>query len=252
MRKNKVSVVVLLVLVFILTDIVFAKDRIIKNTITFEGNKRSYYLFVPESIKKGDSVPLIALLHGSGHNGRILIEHWQKLAEQEKIILVGPDAGDSDSWNIPEDGPQFLYNVVEEVKSNYSVDSRRIYLFGHSAGANFGLLISVLESRYFAATALSAGVLKEDAYYLLDSSDRKIPVAFFIGTKDPFFPLPDVRKTYRAFVERKFPAEITEIQNHNHDYYSRSKEINENAWNFLKKQKLADNPEYKQYQFKSN
>jgi poly(3-hydroxybutyrate) depolymerase len=252
MRDDFRRVWAALALLLIIAGGASAKDLIVKNTVASEGKNRSYYLFVPESVNRAKPAPLLVLLHGSGRNGRTLIEHWQKLAEREGIILAGPDARNSAGWAIPEDGPKFLHDLVEELKSKQPVDPRRVYLFGHSAGAVFGLFMSALESEYFAASAVSAGSIKKDNYPLLDTAERKVPVAIFVGTKDPLFPVAEVRKTRDAFAERGFPAELTEVSGLDHNYYSRSAEINAQAWEFLKKHQLATDQKYKEHQFKSN
>ena len=239
-------------LVLLLIVAAGASAKVVKNTIESEGKKRSYYLFIPASVAPGKPAPLIVLLHGSGRNGSVLVEHWQKIAEQEGIILAGPDSRNSASWAIPEDGPRFLRDLVEELKSKHPIDQTRVYLFGHSAGAIFGLMISALESEYFAAAAVSAGALKKDNYSLLDEAQRKIPLAIFVGTKDPLFPVAEVRKTRDALAQRGFPVRLTEVDGLNHNYYSRSAEINGHAWEFLKAQQLAGEPKYKEYLFRSN
>ena len=226
--------------------------KVVKNTIESEGKKRSYYLFIPASVNQVKPAPLIVLLHGSGRNGSVLVEHWQKIAELEGVILAGPDSRNSASWAIPEDGPRFLRDLVEELKSKHQIDPRRVYLFGHSAGAIFGLMISALESEYFAAAAVSAGALKKENYSLLDEADRKIPLAMFVGTKDPLFPVAEVRRTRDAFAQRGFPVRLTEVDGLNHNYYSRSAQINEQVWEFLKAQQLLGDPKYKEHLFRSN
>ncbi len=229
----------------------FAQGEIVKNELTSAGKKRIYYLFVPKSVNKDKPAPLLVLLHGSGRDGKILVEHWQKLAEREGIILVGPNALKSSNWSVPDDAPQFIHELVEELKTKQSIDSRRVYLFGHSAGASGALIFSLFESEYFAATAVSAGAVRSENYGLFDYAERKIPFALFVGTKDPFFPLDIVRQTRDAFVERKFTFELTEIPNLNHDYYSKSSEINEMAWKFLAKYRLDNEQKYKQYNFQN-
>ncbi len=161
MKKSLRYVTVLFALLLITAGSAYGQQKITKNSFTSEGKERSYYLFVPGSVDKSKKMPLIVMLHGSGRNGRVLIEHWQKLAEQEGIILAGPDSRSSILWSIPEDGPQFLYELVEDLKAKYPIDPRRVYLFGHSAGGIFGLLMSVLEPKYFAAAAISAGVAEK-------------------------------------------------------------------------------------------
>lgn len=241
-----------LVSVLMLSGGAFAKAEIAKNGFESEGKKRSYYLFVPDSVKQAEPAPLIVMLHGSGRSGRVLIEHWQKLAEREGIILAGPDSRGSTGWAMPADGPLFLRNLVEEIKSKHPVDPRRVYLFGHSAGAIFSLYMSALESEYFTAVAVSAGAIRKENYPLLDEAERKVPIALFVGTEDPLFPLVEVRRTRDAFAERGFPVKLTEAKGLDHNYYSRSAEINEQAWEFLKGHRLAADPKYKEHRFKSN
>ena len=225
-------------------------DKIVKGSVMSEGKKRTYYLFVPEGLSKEKPAPLLVLLHGSGHNGRLLVEHWQKLAAQEGFILAGPDARSPEGWSMPEDGPRFLYDLVEELKSTQPVDPARVYLFGHSAGAVFGLYMTALESEYFAAVAVSAGAMREKNFGMLDEAERKIPVAIFVGTRDQFFPLDAVRATRDAYTKRGFTAELTEIPNHDHYYYKLSADIDAKAWEFLKRHKLAGAARYKEHHFR--
>jgi len=225
-------------------------EKIVKNTVPSEGKQRTYYLFVPEGVSKERPAPLLVLLHGSGHNGRLLVEHWQKLAAQEGLILAGPDARSPEQWGMPQDGPRFLYDLVEELKQTQPVDPARVYLFGHSAGAVFGLYMTALESEYFAAVAVSAGAMRENTFQMLEEAERKVPVALFVGARDPLFPLSVVRATRDAYTKRGFTAELTEIPNHDHNYYRLSADINAKAWAFLKQHKLAGAARYKEHHFR--
>ena len=61
-------------------------------------------MFVPDSARNKPA-PLVVLLHGSGRDGRILVEHWQSLAKKEGIVLAGPDATARAGWSMRDDGP---------------------------------------------------------------------------------------------------------------------------------------------------
>ena len=223
-----------------------ATGKIVKNTIISEGRERSYYLFVPEPVPASPA-PLIVTLHGSGRNGRILLESWKRLAQKEGIILVGPDALNPAFWAMPADGPAFIHELVEALKTKYPVHPRRVYLFGHSAGASFALLLALMESEYFAAAAVHAGSLAPENHHVLEYAKRKTPISIFVGTNDPIFPLPIVRETRDALLGRGFSVQLTEIAGHNHNYYSRADVINRDVWEFLRKQNLGANPFYKKY-----
>jgi|ERR1044072_4179168 poly(3-hydroxybutyrate) depolymerase len=224
-------------------------EKIVKDSITFGAKQRTYYLFVPETAKVSNPAPLIVLLHSSGRNGLSLVEKWNDIAKKEGVILVGPDSSNSSLWATPTDGPDFLHELVETLKSKYPINPRRVYLFGHSAGASFALQLSLLESEYFAATAIHAGALPPAAYSLIDYAKRRIPIAIQVGTNDQFFPLATVRATRDELKKRGFSVELTEIAKHDHWYYDMAPKINQSAWDFLKKEELSADPRYEQYRF---
>ncbi|MFN2454958.1 MAG: PHB depolymerase family esterase [Pyrinomonadaceae bacterium] len=223
------------------------KSIITKELVASQGKTRAYYLYVPDSVKAAKPAPLILMLHGSGRSGSLLVEKWKDLADKEGIILAGPDAQNPAGWSTEDDPPAFLHDVVEAVKAKCPVNPRRVYLFGHSAGAIYGLYLSLLESEYFAATAVHAGAMtKEDASFI-DNAKRKIPLALYVGTNDAYFPLKAVRATRDMLKERGFSVELTEIPNHDHNYYGIAKEINNGAWKFLKQHELSGEPHYEEY-----
>jgi poly(3-hydroxybutyrate) depolymerase len=226
-------------------------DKITKESIVSGGQNRAYYLYVPPNAGSTQA-PLIVMLHGSGRRGDVLVEAWKGLAKKESIILVGPDASNPRGWDVPQDGPDFLYDVVEAVKRTQHVDPRRVYIFGHSAGAVFGLEMGLIESQYFAAVAVSAGAFRQSDFAVLDYAQRKTPFAVFVGTNDPFYPLAAVRATRDAFVAAGLPFDLTEIKGHDHNYYGRADEINKQAWKFLAGQSLPAEPEFQRYSFRQD
>jgi poly(3-hydroxybutyrate) depolymerase len=225
----------------------FAEDKpkAQKLTLNFEGKLRTYYVFVPDAGQT--NLPLLLLLHGSGRNGLSLIDPWKDIAAKEGIVLVAPDASNSSQWNQTTDGPDFIHAVVEAAKSNYSVDPRRVYLFGHSAGAVYALYLSVVQSEYFAATAIHAGCLLPDDFRIIDVAARKIPIGIWVGTNDPYFSLSAVQATRDAFNSRGFSLQITQIPGHDHNYYAVAGKINPAIWAFLAPTALASDPSYRIY-----
>ncbi len=222
--------------------------KVVKQTFGSGGRTRAYYLLVPETVKEETPAPLLVLLHGSGREGRSLVEPWAPLAKEHGIILAAPDSVVREGWTMKEDGPDFLYGLIEMLRVAYPVDPRRIYLFGHSAGAIHGLAMAVLESEYFAAAAVHAGVLSDGMHPFLARSPRKIPIAIWVGTDDRLFPLPAVRATRDALQAGGFTAELTEIRGHTHAYYDRALEINKKAWSFLLKYRLDEDPKFQRYE----
>jgi len=225
-----------------------AAPGIQKETFTSHNKKRTYYLFVPETIKASEPAPLIVLLHGSGRDGLSLVDKWKDLANKEGFVIAGPDAAGSEGWSTTNDGPGVMYDLVETLKSKYPINSRRVYLFGHSAGAVYAIDLSMMESGYFAATAIHAGGWREKKEFdQINHARRKIPLAIWIGTKDPYFPLQSVRATRDALVASGFTVELTEMPGHDHWYYDLAPSINEAAWQFLKQYELPAAPQYEEY-----
>jgi poly(3-hydroxybutyrate) depolymerase len=169
-----------------------AKDDITKELMTSNGKTRVYYLYVPSTVKA--PAPLIVMLHGSNRTGVTLVEKWKEYAKKEGIIIAGPDASNLRGWASPQDGPEFLRDLVEELKVKYPANPRRVYLFGHSSGATFAIHMSLMESQYFAATAIHAGALAEEDKELIRLAKRKIPISIQVGDSDELFPVKTVRE----------------------------------------------------------
>lgn len=225
-----------------------ASSKITKEKFEYGTKQRTYYLYVPDTIKAATPAPLIVLLHGSNRNGLSLVEKWKELADKEGIILAGPDSADSARWSLDNDGPEFLHELVSLLKATHPIDSRRVYLFGHSGGAIMAILISMVESEYFAATAIHAGLLDPVDYRFIEYAQRKIPMAIFVGDRDPLFPFNQVAATRDALKAKGFTVELTKIANHDHWYYDLAPKINQSAWDFLKAHPLTEEPRYQPYQ----
>jgi len=223
-----------------------SKSKITKQTIEFGGKKRIYFLYVPDNVASKPA--LIVTLHGSGRDGLSLVEKWKDIADQEGFILAGPNAMDSAKWSSTDDSADFLREIVEELKGKYSIDPKRVFLFGHSAGAVYALNLSMSESEYFAATAVHAGSWRsnEELDYV-HLAKRKTPIAIFVGDVDEYFPLDSVKKTEELLKSNQFPVQVTVMKGHNHWYYDLAPDINRNAWAFLKQYSLNAEPKFTPY-----
>ena len=237
-------------LLLLIAPVTFANDDISKELMTSGGKPRVYYLYVPPNIKPSTPVPLVVMLHGTNRTGTSLVEKWRDVAKKESFIIAGPDAINvKGGWRAPQDGPEFLRDLVEELKTKYPVNPRRVYLFGHSSGATFALEMSLLESQYFAATAVHAGALMDEDKDWVALAKRKIPMFIQVGEYDEFFPVKVVRETRDILKASGFPIELTEIKGHDHWYYDKAPKINQTAWDFLKLHALDADPIYRKFNF---
>jgi len=237
-----------LILLLILPAAGIASLKVQKETFVSRNKKRTYYLFVPDNLKTSEPAPLLVLFHGSGRDGLSLVDKWKDLANKETILLAGLNSADASTWSTTNDGPEVVRDLVESIQTKYPVNQHRIYLFGHSGGAVYAILLSLMESEYFAATAIHARSLREkEEFKYLDRSRRNIPLGIWVGTRDQYFSLKSVHATRDALVARGSTVEVTEMTGHDHWYYDLAPKINEAAWQFLKQYALTTEPRFQAY-----
>jgi poly(3-hydroxybutyrate) depolymerase len=218
-----------------------------KQTLSFEGQDRTFYLYVPDG---GEGpLPMVVLLHGSGGNGLFMIQHWQEIAVREHIVLLAPDSLHTDiGWDLHNDGPDYIHAAIKAAAAAHPIDFHRLYLFGQSGGAVYALNLAMLESEYFAAAAYHAGGWRKPAeYHFSDYAKRKIPIAAYIGDKDEYFSLDSVQETERILTQRGFPAELHLLPGRVHAYSDVPPDFHDTVWNFLKASALVDLPKYAPY-----
>jgi len=222
---------------------------ITKETLRIDPASRTYYLFVPDSVG-AEPAPLVITLHGSGRDGRPLVELFRDVASKQRFIVVGPDATDRRGWQVPADGPAFLYFLIDAVKAKHAVDARRMYLFGHSAGASFALTMGLMESEYFAGVVAHAVALQRDGRQQLLAAPRKLPIAMFHGTRDNVIPVETARESRDVLLQAGFSIDFRELAGFEHNsLYIRGVTIVEPAWEFLRTKALDEEPRYQVYSY---
>lgn len=232
----------LLILLLLGAPAAWAKKNTTRETFRSGDEERSYVLYVPEELAPNATpepgLPLLIALHGSGRDGESIVGPWVRLAKREQILVVGPESLDDRMWAAPQDGPDFLLDLIAHLKATYPVDPQRVYLFGHSAGGHFAIQMGLFKSRHFAAVAAHAGAVQSDMDWLYERAERKIPVYLVSGSNDTIVPIIAVRRTYQELKDGGFPVEFNEMPRHDHNYYVRAKGINEEIWEFLRQHGL--------------
>jgi len=207
-----------------------------KLTFEFAGKTRTCSVFIPE---QEGPMPVLVLLHGSGRSGQVMVDAWKGLASREHILLVAPDAYDPKGWGVKMDPPEFLRAAVDQARAKHAIDASRIYLFGHSAGAVYALMVAIIDSRFYAAAAVHAGALPPGyESQIVSRADRRTPIGIWVGDRDPLFHVDAVKATGSLLEANGFPVKLSVIPDHDHNYYLISDEVNRQAWSFLKKAQL--------------
>ena len=147
-----------------------------RQSLISAGHERNYALYVPDSAHNAKS-PLVLLLHGSYDKGEHMVALWRDVADREGVVLAAPNATHYDGWRPKLDTPHFIAEVINDAARRTPIDMRRLYLFGQSGGADFALLLAMMESRAFAAMAIHAGAWRHpDEFKLMRFAQRRIPL----------------------------------------------------------------------------
>jgi len=218
---------------------------------TFESRsvQRTYFEFAADLLPADQPAPLLIVLHGSGGRGNSIIRPWLQLAQQQGFVVAALNSLDIMYWKIHDDSPEVFRDLVLAIGREHAIDTRRIYLFGQSGGAVYALTLSVLESEFFAATAIHAGSWRERREFeALRFARRKIPIEIFIGSHDQYFTVKSVQETVAALRKAGHPARFTIISRHDHDYADVALKINPVAWEFVQGVSLPANAKFQEYE----
>lgn len=117
---------------------------------TFGGMARPAKLHVPATYACDKGAPLLIMLHGYGVTSVSEEAYLGLLAESDKrgFLYVAPDgtkdATTSEYWNATDaccdyygskvDDSAYLSLLIKEIEAEYHVDTKRVYVVGHSAG----------------------------------------------------------------------------------------------------------------------
>lgn len=155
--------------------------------LTSGDTERSYFIHLPSGYDKNWEYPTILGFHGSNSNGTAF-EADTKLSDPyytTRNIVVYPNglggrwAGASNAETSIAQDLQFVWDVLAEVRSQYCVDSARIYATGFSAGGGFVNTIACNDTigGEFAAFAPASGLFyTNNAENLEACSPARVPM----------------------------------------------------------------------------
>lgn len=134
-----------------------------------EGQTRNYTLRVPATYDSEVESPLVIVLHGFGSRPAFIENNtnFTRLGAQENFITVYPSGLPDNQgrrfWtsngriNTPEteyDDIVFIQDLVNSLKSEFTIDENRIYITGNSNGGFMTYRAAFVLSNTFAAAAI--------------------------------------------------------------------------------------------------
>jgi len=177
---------------------------------------RDYHGYVPSSYRPGVAVPVVVALHGCTENdvGFDLLSGWSEEAERRGFIVVFPDQNNlvnpAGCWNWPlsinqhrgAGEPAIIAGITGRIRADYTVDARRVYVTGVSAGGVMANIMAVAYPDVYAASSILAGCeyacdvfqsrpaveSGHDALAEMGSRARPVPTVIWQGTADKVVP----------------------------------------------------------------
>ncbi|MEC5422604.1 PHB depolymerase family esterase [Virgibacillus sp. C22-A2] len=183
---------------------------------------KSYKLYVPSTYDSNAEVPLVVMLHGCTQDADQFAAgtEMNQIAENENFIVLYPEqpssANTSNCWNWFEPHhqergsgePSIIAGMVQNVKSEFSIEEERVYVTGLSAGGAMSVIMGATYPDVFTAIGIASGLEYKAAvnsneafsammnggpnpeqqgqlaYEAMGSHARIVPVIVFHGTND--------------------------------------------------------------------
>ena len=180
MLKNMKIVLSILFTTLLITNTLFAQLDSIFN----QGVYRTFIVHVPTDYSPANEYPLVFNLHGLNASAAIQQSYTQfdDVANSEGFVVVYPNAIDNSWTTIGDSDSDFLTNLVDTIRANYSINNC-LFVTGMSQGGFMTYKFANTTSHNVTAIAVGSGNMS-NALQNSSTSAPQIPVMHFHGTDD--------------------------------------------------------------------
>ena len=205
------------------------------------GKDYPYALYLPESPKPDEKIPLVVVLHGMGSSGANTLPAWVERLNKEFAVLC-PTYPMGAWWARPAE--EMVLDLIDQVREQYNIDSDRIFLSGMSNGAIGAYMIGMFYPDRFAGLIPIAGSITPRYMHFLVNL-RNTPIYMIQGAHDPIFPIQLSRRIHQILSDMKYPVLYREHgekgQAHGGHFLPESEVPDMLEW--IRKQKRKMNPD---------
>ena len=189
----------------------------------FVSSKIPYGFYAAEG-SSDSPLPLVVVLHGSGHRGSDGLLHLRTAAgflaspafqEAHPCHVVAPQCPPDNGWSQPGfiDFVTTVSHLIDRIERDHPIDRQRIYLMGHSMGAYGCFHFAAARPDLFAAALPVAGGGSIDKAAAYEST----PVWAVHGTADDMVPDRSSQEMVDAINEAGGTATLTLLPGVDHD-----------------------------------
>ena len=185
--------IIKLSLILCLPILAFTQQQI-DCSLFYDGNNRTYTIYIPESYNDNEEVPLMFNFHGGAGLAEYYISEvdMRPIADVSNFILVYPQAiedptnGDA-TWMHKEptthDDTYFIEAIIDTLLVQYNINSDRIYACGYSNGGEFSYELACKLSDKIAAISAVARTMYTGTYNNCTPS-HPLGIMTILGTAD--------------------------------------------------------------------
>jgi poly(hydroxyalkanoate) depolymerase family esterase len=197
-------------------------------TVKNSFGSRDYKLWLATGYRKEKPAPLVLMLHGCMQKAEDLaaLAGMNDLADEHNFLVAYPQQAVTSNplgcwnWFDPKHQsrdagePALIAAVVQDIRSAYNIDAKRIYVAGISAGGAMAVVMATTYPELFAGLGVMAGVEYKAGITVegglasmksggpdpnqqgllafqtmqqsLGAAKKRMPVIAFHGTKDPY------------------------------------------------------------------
>ncbi|MCA9073789.1 MAG: PDZ domain-containing protein [Planctomycetaceae bacterium] len=174
---------------------------------------RAYWAYVPDAYHPEQAQGLVVWLHPAGDTMESdVLKLWQPICDRRGLILVGPKTSDQKGWTPSE--LDFVTDLVEEIREQYTIDPQRIVVHGYADAGALTAYAAFQQRDVFRGVSIAGAPLRVRPPEV--KPEHPLQLHFTIGADDPAFK--STEESVEILRTAMFPTSLLTIPEHGHEY----------------------------------